>query len=154
MPDTVSTTWEVDDIAVDGLLSERPPRQPLADWTAELYVRESERTLTAAERFRALRRFVRYADRGDYGRTTVGEPWYRERLPPDATIDALAIPIAPRRLDDKAIYEGVWAFVTGGSEPQRVSPPYRIDLETVILADRQAYPTRADLEAAYKSSGL
>jgi len=149
-----STTWEVDGTAVDGLVSSLPPREPAAEWQAELYIAPRERPISAVDRYLALREFLTYADRADYGRRLDGEAWYREELPQDASIDSLAVPIAPQSVDFDGVYEGIWGLVTGGEDPNRRGPPYRLTVEVVVLADRGAYADRAALESALKDSGL
>jgi len=154
MSTSVSTTWEVNSVVTDALLSEFPPRAPGEEWSAEFYLSERGRAVPAVDRFLALRDFIEYSDRGDYGRGIEGEPWYRERLPPGAPIASLAVPIEPQTTDSKGVYEGVWAFVTGGEEPIRNGPPYRVVLNVAILADRGEFATRSDLETAYRSVGI
>lgn len=151
----VSTTWTVDGIRVDGLLSSLPPRQPGGEWTAELLFASAGAPTAAEDRYLNVREYLEFADRVDYGRTQTGEPWYRERLPAGAPIASLAVPISPQTVDDAGVFEGVWALVIGGSDPtRRGAEPFRLDVETVVLADRADYTDRAALEAELESSGL
>lgn len=83
-----------------------------------------------------------------YGVGDRGEPWYRERLPPDAPVDSLVVPVdAP---DDIAEDRSHWGIVVDGEDRTNpVSSQRRVDLTLFVLAERDAYETRADVEAAF-----
>jgi len=86
-----------------------------------------------------------------YGRTDRGEPWYRERLPANAPVESLVVPIeAP---DDSDADRSLWGIIVDGEDQSDpVADLYRIDLSVVVLAPRSAFDDRAAVAAAFEDA--
>jgi hypothetical protein len=84
------------------------------------------------------------------GRSAGGVPYYREDLR-EFSISALSFALEPSQPNGA----DVWAVLIGGTdqsnEPRNV---YRWEFEFTVIADRDAFSSRSDLESARKSTLL
>jgi hypothetical protein len=163
--------WEIDGIPAEHVTRETPPTLTRAsEVTLPLLFQDTGRpdtqtSFTAAQQYSVQYSFS-YADQetveanrshylqildyleyeGDavvrYGTTDRGEPWFRERLPTDAPVDSLVVPVdAP---DDVQEDRSMWAIVLSGVDQSSVlSTSRRVDLTLFVLAELDEYADRA-----------
>lgn len=84
-----------------------------------------------------------------YGTTDRGKPWFRERIPDDAPVNSLVVPVEPG--DDIVDVSGHWGIILGGTDQSEPPGSSRsVELEILILAPLDEY---ADRDAVYADLG-
>lgn len=73
-----------------------------------------------------------------YGVTDRGQPWFRERIPPDGP-DTLVVAVETPR---ETLQRPFWGLIVGPDDPDETPGPFdirRIDIELFVLAPLAAY---------------
>lgn len=104
------------------------------------------RTVTFRDAYDSLLKFLEW--NGDElvrrGTTDRAKPWFRERLPDEAPVDSLVVPIETG--DDVHDVDGFWAIIVGGEDQSRPPATYRqVDLEVFLLAPLSEYDDRDEV---------
>lgn len=163
--------WEIDGIPAEHVTRETPPTLTRGtEVTLPLLFQDTgegeiETSFTAAQQY-SLQYSFNYADQetidatrshylqildyldyqGEtvvrYGTTDRGKPWFRERVPTDASVDSLVVSVdAP---DDVQEDRSMWAIVLSGVDQSSVlSTSRRVDLTLFVLAELDEYADRA-----------
>lgn len=144
---TKDTTWTIDGIEAAGLVGETPT---LTRGTEISLTFEFRGVVQREEEYPALLQYLDVA--GDEvvrrGTSDRGVPWIRERLPDDAPVESLVVPI--RAGLDVIDTAGLWGVIIGGDDVSR--PPSdrrRVELSVFVLDEFEAFDSRAEVLDAY-----
>ena len=137
----MTTEWTIDGITVDALTS--PPGGEILGEETEItfYVRDSGR-------YEDLRDYLTYADAAEYRRGGSNRPLYSEKLPEEAPVESLVVPVTPGtglRSKFGTTVRGIWGVIIDG-EDATFLPGVRYDfsLELFVLGYVDADGDKAD----------
>lgn len=103
------------------------------------------------ERYLAARDYLDYAGAASVNHDIDGQVHFQERIPSDAPVDSLVVDVVPG--GDYVAGQGFWGVVMGGKDPTTNPLDFcRLDLDIVVLAERDDYATKADLRASLSGS--
>jgi len=146
--------WVLDGIIVDRIVSGTFDRQLGTEQTVELRFSETGRTAGYKTRYEAVLEYAKYAGEVTYGRQRGGGVWYQEELASAAPVDSLVVPIEPVPWDPGTPISGMWALVTGHSNPNDLPNRLAVDLDVVYLGDADEYADRAAVQSALEEPPL
>lgn len=101
----------------------------------------------SVNRYEAVRQLLDWANTAATGQDANGVPYYRTRVPGDASVDSLAVKLEPGEGIQSGI--GLWGIVTGGDDPTTLAAANaRLSLDVFVLAEADEFRDHAELEAA------
>jgi len=146
--------WELDGIIVDRIVSGTFDRQLGAEQTVELRFAENGRATGYKSRYESVLAYAKYAGTVSFGRQHGGGFWYQTELSASAPVSSLVVPIEPTPSNPGTPVSGMWALVTGHSNPNELPNRLAIDLDVAYLGDASEYADRSAVESALADSPL